>query len=231
MASIPSCVSDDVNRISARDQSAFGGVWDNPIALNVADTDGVKGSTAMLVTPQTLLLASLTGALVGTDGVLKASASGANVPRDISLTTSGTTGAWNIEDPILVTGIWWWNGGSITLPIYLTEVNGGETLYTSDLFSQITQIYVPGQTLDTGTMTFGCGTAVALTGNEMPHKKSGGGSRGIYVGVEGNLHVKLAGKEARDAPVLYANFATGTEALWIRSVHELTTASSLVRLL
>jgi len=231
MSIIPSTASNSLWRASARDQATLGAVWDDPIALNVAVADGVMGSTDTEVTEQTYVLTDFTGDLVGAAGELLDVASGTNVPRSLSITTTAQSAAYNVTDPILVTGTWWWTGVAVTLSVYLTETNGNETVYSPDLLLDLTNIVVPAQLLDTGSFTVGCGTAVAMLGNLSPHRKNGGGSRGIYVGTTGVLSVKLMEKAFADAPVPYTNFPAGIESLWIRSIHEATTATGLVRVL
>jgi len=228
---IPNKVIDGLVRPSARDQASFGGLWNAAITLNTADTDGVKSSAATPIVETTYVLANFNGVLVDATGNLLDVDDGTPTPRSVSILTTTQANAYNTTDPILINGIWWWTGLPVTLSVYLTLASGNETRYTSDLLSSITSIVVPAQLLDTGTITVGCGIATALQGNKSPHNVNGGGSRAIYVGGTGIVAPKLMFNTAEDAVPSYAAAPVGFMDLWVRSLHEATTATGLVRCL
>lgn len=101
---------------------------------------GLKASTA--TSTSAVVLTSFTGPLL------------APVPkRAFSITTTAAPGAYNIADPIIVTGTD--ERGSFSVKLYLTSADGGETVATVLRFTAITKVELPAQLLTTGSYTLG----------------------------------------------------------------------------
>lgn len=77
----------------------------------------------------------------------------ASPKRAFSITTTAAPGAYNIADPILVTGKD--ERGTFTVKLYLTDTDGGETVATVLRFADITKVELPAQLLATGAYTLG----------------------------------------------------------------------------
>jgi len=101
---------------------------------------GLKASTA--TSTAAVVLTSFTGPTLP-----------ATPKRSFSITTTAAAGAYNITDPILVTGTD--ERGTFTVKLYLTDADGGETVATVLRFTAITRVELPAQLLTTGTYTLG----------------------------------------------------------------------------
>lgn len=110
-----------------------------------ADPDAIKTSIATSTSLQTYTGAALNGA-VGSGTVIAA--------RLVSVTTAAAALAYNVTDPIVVTGTLD-NGITFVDYITLTNTNGGETVTSSWNFATVTSIEVPAQLLTTGAFQFG----------------------------------------------------------------------------
>lgn len=122
------------------------------------DVDGVKQSVGTETTPQSYSGAQLDGAAVD-DGIF------VKLARTVTVTSSVATGAYDTNDPIVVTGR---RGGSvITEELQLTDADGGETIRGVLAFDRIDSIDVPAQTLDTGALEFGVGDVCGPDGDKL----------------------------------------------------------------
>ena len=117
-------------------------------ADSTADADAVRLATTNTTSSVTWSGASLNG-VVGVATV--------NAARAVTVTTSASAGAFNIVNPILVTGLLGpGNGGvSHTEEFYLTAVNGAQTITGIWKFASVSSITRPGQTLAAGTISVG----------------------------------------------------------------------------
>lgn len=110
---------------------------------DLADEDALLTTTATSTSPVTLT--SFNGAQAGVTMV---------AARPITITTAIASGAYNITDPIVVTGPLG-NGETFAESIYLTNTNGGETIPTIFPFGSPTSIALPAMLLTTGSYTIG----------------------------------------------------------------------------
>lgn len=83
-------------------------------------------------------------------------------PRNVTVTTSAVTGAYNTTDPIVVTGLDV-DGNALTDELALTAANGDEVVAGDACFAQVTSIAIPIQTLATSEFLFGFGAALGLS--------------------------------------------------------------------
>lgn len=119
---------------------------------DVNETAALKTSVATSLTPVTYTYADLNGRI----GALPAEQ---GVNRCISATTTGVANAYNILDPIRVTGLD--TAGRVAYAeIKLTNTSGGETVQSAGWMARVTEIIVPAQLLNTGAFTFGFGDVV-----------------------------------------------------------------------
>lgn len=115
------------------------------VAADLADTDAIKTSIAT-----STILATYSGAAL--NGVVGAGV--VHAPRPVSITSSAAAGAYNITDPIVVTGLL---AGDVEHEesIYLTAANGAQTVTGIWNFKSVSSIAVPAQSLTTGAFLFG----------------------------------------------------------------------------
>lgn len=114
-------------------------------ADSTADPDAIRLATTNTTGAVTWSGAGLNGAVGG--GTVNAS-------RCVTVTAAASTGAFNITDPIEVTGLL--DGGiEHTEPLYLTNANGGQTITGIWRFASVTSIARPAQLLASGTISVG----------------------------------------------------------------------------
>lgn len=114
-------------------------------AGDLADPDAIKLSTATSTSVQSYTGAALDGAV------------GAGAPataRNVTVTTTVAVGAYNVTDPIVLTGVDQF-GDAWTEDLYLTDPDGGETIQGSWKFGGTTTADAPAQALATGAISFG----------------------------------------------------------------------------
>jgi hypothetical protein len=112
----------------------------------VGVVDAIKVSVATVHTSAT----DYTG--VALDGTLAGGPY--SLTRSVSVTTSTHTGTYNIVDPIVFTGTDLY-GNVQTENLFLTLVNGNETVAGVKAFKTVTNIHVPIQVDTLGTFKFG----------------------------------------------------------------------------
>lgn len=118
----------------------------------VAVVDAIKTAIATSLAVATYTGAALNGGYAN-PGPASFVASG-RVWQTVSATTSAQPGAYNVIDPIMFTGTDA-DGTTQTESVYLTAVNGNETVAGVLPFRTVTSIAVPAQALDTGQFQFG----------------------------------------------------------------------------
>lgn len=113
---------------------------------DLADENGlVTAAQATSAAPVTLSGASLDGALAG---------SALTPGRPVQILTSAAAGAYNVTDPIVITGTLD-NGVAHTDRLFLTDTNGGETVVGTWSFGRVTSVAIPAQLLTTGALMLG----------------------------------------------------------------------------
>ncbi len=127
-------------------------VLDDFGVLSVADNDAIVTSFATSTSPVTKSGAGLNG-IIGA-GVM-------DPPRNITITTTGFTGAYNITDPIVITGTDV-NGDVLTEERTPLDANGNELLVCLKCFKTVTSIAFPAQGNTSGTFKVGFGIRVGL---------------------------------------------------------------------
>jgi len=184
---------------------AFGG-------LATPDTNSIKLSIATAVTDSLYVTANFDGVNGGT-----LAAPGVNV----SVTSGASVGTYKTgaSNPIIFTGLDAHTGETVSESLLLTAANGGETIVGKQLFAgAMVSISVPAQNDASGAFEFGTGASVAI----VPP------ARGVYIGATGDLVAALVDDDAASS-VTYADMVEGiTHPLWVRSIHESTTATSVV---
>jgi hypothetical protein len=128
-----------------------------------ADADAVRLASTNTQASVTWSGAGLNGATGG--GTVNAS-------RHVTVTTTASAGAFNIADPILVTGLLD-SGASFTESIYLTAVNGGQTIEGIWRFTAITSVTRPGQTLAAGSVSVGFAASPEATLGSLVKRAAG----------------------------------------------------------
>jgi hypothetical protein len=121
----------------------------------LADVDGIKASVATQTSTDTYTGAELDGVEDSTDLVL---------PRTVSLTTTSVVGAYALAGHVF-TGTY--RGAVVTETLTTTLVNGGETLFGTQLFDTITQIDTPAHADTDGTLEFGVNDAAVPAGEKV----------------------------------------------------------------
>lgn len=118
----------------------------DPVAITVAaDTDAIKLSFASPTSTTTYSGAALDGT-AGDDPIA--------VRRSASITTSVRAAGYSTASPIVVTGEDF-AGNTQSASIYLTQVNGGETVTAPYEFRKVTSVLVPAQPSALGSMRVG----------------------------------------------------------------------------
>ncbi len=225
---------------TAQKNSTTGVLRGKVLALNSLDVDGLLTAQATIAAETTYVTADFDGALVTPGGSGRFA-----VPRNVTVSTTSHAGAYHIVSPIVVTGIRAWDGVPTSESLYLTAVDGPETITGVVMFSQITSVLVPAQHDTSGTISVGCGTAAmavgsctgVVTANTVSsdvytmgnnHSNTGGGARGLYVGTASSAHVYVMHWED-EVVTPYLNVSAGElYPFWIKSIHEGTTATDLV---
>lgn len=112
---------------------------------DLAQPTAIKLAVATSTSAQSYSGAALNGA-VGAGPIYAA--------RSVSVTTAPAAGAYDVADPIVVTGV---DGGGNALvdQIVLTKPNGGETVSTLFHFGAAASVAFHAQTLTTGSFTIG----------------------------------------------------------------------------
>ncbi len=116
-------------------------------AEDEADPDGLK--TSFATSTSAVTISSFNGALAGSTMV------GA---RPITITKSAAAGAYNVTDPVEVTGLLE-DGASFTERVTFTDDSSEETVSTLFLFGSPTTVELPEQQTTGGTLTIGYGAS------------------------------------------------------------------------
>lgn len=183
--------------------------------------------------PWNVVTASLVGAVSDADGIKTSIATSASVAtyttfngalggsfvlaRNVSVTSTTHSGTYNIVDPIVFTGTDA-NGSVITESLYLTLVNGNETIYGVKGFKTVTSIAVPAQVDTLGTFTFG-----------VQHAFISDQCVGLRIGTGGNVKVTYSNGTVDTVPFASAEFLNISPVkIWGTSA---TTATDIVSFL
>lgn len=131
--------------------------------------------------------AGVTFSGVGLDGAIGDDA--ISPTRLVTIATSSETGAYTITAPVVITGT---NdvGAVITDSVYLTDVDGGETVETTKAFASVTSVFVPQMALNTGRFTVGVGDIAIANG--FKGFRTGGTGNVSYKGLDGKTDTVLA---------------------------------------
>lgn len=125
------------------------------IVSGFVPADEIKKLVSTAITANTYTGTALNGThanvLFKTAGIMAAK-------RRLIVTTSAQPGAYNITDPIVFFGLR--DGTEHGAPVWLTAVNGNETVQTAEWLESVTSLYVPAQTLATGQFAFSVGDVV-----------------------------------------------------------------------
>jgi hypothetical protein len=109
---------------------------------------GIRTSVATATAPQ-----SYTGDAL--DGSMLSAGSIKYIPRTVTVTSTAQVGAYKLAEPIVVAGML--GGLAIAENIFLTAVNGGETVRGVQAFDSITEINVPAMASVSGSLQVGVG--------------------------------------------------------------------------
>lgn len=135
-------------------------------ADSTADADAIRLATTNTTGAVTWSGAGLNG-VVGGDSVYAA--------RAVTVTASTSAGAFNIVDPILVTGLLGVGNGGVehTEELYFTSVNGGQTITGIWKFASVSSITRPAQTLAAGTISVGYAASPEATNGSLVKRAAG----------------------------------------------------------
>jgi hypothetical protein len=126
-------------------------------STELSDVDGVKTSAATIASETTYLPAVMDGAGIDTSGQLLKCA------RTVTVTLAAGTGAYNDEDPIVVSGTY--GGEVVTQEFTPSDADGSEILYGDQPFDTLTSIVIPAQDDTDGAFSFGVGDICARKGD------------------------------------------------------------------
>lgn len=115
------------------------------LPTDMADADGLMLPVATSTSASTISGAGLTGTLATTT---------LDPARPVQITTSAAVGAYNITDPIEVTGTLD-TGRTFTERVFLTDADGGEVVVLNFPLATVTSIAIPAQATTGGQFTFG----------------------------------------------------------------------------
>ncbi|NUP06728.1 MAG: hypothetical protein HOW73_11800 [Polyangiaceae bacterium] len=156
------------------------------------DVDGIKKSFGTPLTLQTYALGS------GLDGDLMAAM--LSPRRAITFKTSSAVGAYNVKDPIVVSGRRRDNTPIESL-VKLTLINGNETVETPGAFNWVDKVVVPAQLLNSGAIEIGVGAVefeTPVLGIEAP---SGAGIVKVVTSLGEERDLTLAANVVREIAI------------------------------
>lgn len=162
--------------------------------------NAIKTSVATAITAQSYSGAGLNGAIGAAD---------VSIPQEFTATTSSHAASYVITSPIVITYLDY-HLVQQTASLYLTQVNGNETVTAAISARQIVQIDVPPMADALGAFTFGLGDV------RLPNLEP---LRQVRVGSEGTIKVMFQDGSTDTIPALAGEkhdvlamkvFATGT---------------------